>query len=146
MLEAVMNPNAEEIVPVLIEAGVDGTKPGPRDYDGLFDFDPYPDPCNDDGCPIVQAVLMGKGKVFEQLYQAGCKISPDLVHQLLQREETFQFVNELSPDLREKMGYAREGIPTRSVESNATASLEQYSEKVNEQNDQQSASLEVNSR
>ena len=102
--------NTPEVVQLLIEQGMDVNAESTR---------------FDSKTPAQLALERGDGKTFEILARAGALFDKEGLKKIVPQEKNFEFVNALSPEMREELGFPKEGLSLEEnpVEKTANTSL-----------------------
>ena len=82
---------------------------------------------------IQIALEQGDGKKFEILARSGALFDKKNLKKIVPQEEKISFVNELSPEMREELGYPKEGFETKkearsTAKSNASLYLSKFAQ------------------
>ncbi len=101
--------NTPEVVQLLIEQGMDVNASSVRFL----------------GTPAELALERGDGETFEILARAGALFDKKNLKNIVPKEKNFEFVNALSPEMREELGFPKEGLSREEnpVEKTANTSL-----------------------
>ena len=103
--------NTPEVVQLLIEQGMDVNAESKRFGSKT---------------PAQLALERGDGKTFEILARAGALFDKEGLKKIVPQNKNFEFVNALSPEMREELGFPKEGLSREENPAEKTANTSLY--------------------
>ncbi len=103
--------NTSEVVQLLIEQGMDVNAKSERFGSKT---------------PAQLALEQGDGKTFEILARAGALFDKEGLKEIVPQNKNFEFVNALSPEMREELGFPKEGLSCEENPAEKTANTSLY--------------------